>query len=84
MDTDTLATHGHRVGRCTVDECLPRSAFPSTRDQLLVALMRHHAQSSLLWELSRLPEGRTFADASQVEEALGEAQQRVTTPLEPW
>lgn len=81
MDSDG---HGPRADNgCTVGECIPSTAFPSTRDQLLVALVRHHAKSSLLWELSRLPEGRTFADAAEVDAILEESR-RVTTPLEPW
>lgn len=80
---DPLSTHDATGSGCTVDSFLPRDAFPSSRDQLLVAVVRHHAKSSLLWELSRLPEGRVFADAREVDEALRESR-RVTTPLEPW
>lgn len=83
MDTNGPARHTEHSDTCTVDGCIPAGAFPSTRDQLLVALVRHHAKSSLLWELSRLPEGRTFHSAREVDEALGESR-RVKTPLEPW
>jgi hypothetical protein len=67
----------------SVESCIPDTAFPSTRDQLLVALVRHHAKSSLLWELSRLPEGRVFTGAAEVDQVLRESR-RVRTPLEPW
>ena len=83
MDIDEPGSHRDHAGGCTIDACIPASAFPSTRDQLLVALVRHHAKSSLLWGLSRLPERRTFANATEVEEAVGAAA-RASTPLEPW
>ena len=83
MDIDDHGPSADRSRGCTVDECIPATAFPSTRDRLLVALVRHHAESSLVWELSRLPEGRTFVDAAEVDAILEESH-RVTTPLETW
>jgi len=83
MDIDDRGPHPEHSGGCTVDDCIPSSAFPSSRDQLLVALVRHRAKSSLLWELSRLPEGRTFDSAAEVGATLSQSS-RVTTPLEPW
>lgn len=83
MDSDDVSPHQDHTGGCSVVECIPAAVFPSTRDQLLVALVRHHARSSLLWELSRLPEGRTFGSAAEVDATLN-ASHRVATPLEPW
>ena len=83
MDVDDHGSHAAHPGGCSVASCLPAGAFPSTRDQLLVTLVRHRAKSPLLWELSRLPEGRTYENAAQVDEALIESR-RVTTPREPW
>jgi len=80
---ETLNTPDGADLSCTIDSCIPRDAFPSNRDQLLVAVVRHHARSALMWELSRLPEGRVYADAAEVEAALRESR-RVTSPLEPW
>lgn len=83
MDSSAPGIHDQHVGSCSVAACIPPSAFPSTRDQLMVALVRYHARSSLMWELSRLPAGRTFPDAASVDAALREGR-RATPPLEPW
>ena len=49
---------GHDDWPTELLEHLPASCFPGTYDDLAAALLRQHAPSRLLWQLSVLPRDR--------------------------
>jgi hypothetical protein len=61
---------------------LPPTTFPARRDELLATLVRRHAPTPYLWEVSRLSSSRVYAGVDEVLAGCGEP--GATEVREPW
>jgi hypothetical protein len=61
---------------------LPPTAFPARRDELLATLVRRHAPTPYLWEVSRLSANRVYAGIDEV--VAGCSDPGAAEVREPW